>query len=169
LRQSNDKTVASEPGTPSFMAPELFDGNAADDKTDQFALGVTVYRLFTGRFPYGEIEPFTHPKFRAPSPLASHRPDLPAWLDKTIGRALAANPNQRYEDVLEFMFELEHGADRASPIQVERKPLYHRNPLLFWKVVAGLLALALLASLFHSKADLGSIARQGASNAQRQP
>jgi serine/threonine protein kinase len=129
------------------MAPELFDGNPADEKTDQFALGVSVYRLFTGRFPFGEIEPFSHPKFRAPSRLASHRPDLPAWLDRTIGRALAVNPNDRYQDVLEFMFELEHGADRASPIAPERKPLYDRNPLLFWKVVAGLLGLLLAASL----------------------
>ena len=57
------------------------------------------------------------------------------------------SPNDRYQDVLEFMFELEHGADRASPIVVERKPLYHRNPLLFWKIISGLLAILLLISL----------------------
>src|ERR1700737_1246517 len=79
------------------------------------ALGVTIYRLFTGRFPYGEIEPFTHPKFRSPSPLANYRPDLPAWLDKVIGRAISVNPADRYQDVLELVFEVEHGADRASP------------------------------------------------------
>jgi len=169
LLQSKDATGNSEPGTPSFMAPELFDGKPADEKTDQFALGVTVYRLFTGRFPYGEIEPFSHPKFRAPSPLVSHRPDLPAWLDKTIGRAIAVSPSDRYEDVLEFMFELEHGADRASPIRLERKPLYHRDPLLFWKVIAGLLALLLLASLLLPKAGPYPFVPQGLSKAQRQP
>jgi serine/threonine protein phosphatase PrpC len=169
LHPSNEATVASEPGTPSFMAPELFDGDAASEKSDQFAFGVTVYRLFTGRFPFGEIEPFTHPRFRAPAPLAAHRPDLPAWLDRTIGRALAANPNERFEDVLEFMFELDHGADRASPIQVERKALYHRNPLLFWKIVAGLLALALLASLLHPRAGPDPPAHQGRANSARPP
>jgi len=149
LRQREDSSDGPEPGTPSYLAPELFDGRTADEKSDQYAFGVTVYRLFTGRFPYGEIEPFTHPKFRVPIPLTNARPDLPAWLDRAIARAIAVNRNDRYDDVLEFMFELEHGADRAAPILVERKPLYHRNPLLFWKVVAGLLALLLALSLLQ--------------------
>jgi serine/threonine protein phosphatase PrpC len=146
-RQSPGQRGTAEPGTPSYMAPELFDGKPADEKSDQFALGVTVYRQFSGRFPYGEIEPFSHPVFRAPASLLAHRPDLPAWLDRIIARAIAVSPNDRYQDVLEFMFELEHGADRASPIVVERKPLYHRNPLLFWKIISAVLAILLLALL----------------------
>jgi serine/threonine protein kinase len=122
----------------------------ANEASDQFALGVTIYRLFTTRFPYGEIEPFTRPKFRAAAPLSNTRPDLPAWLDKAIGRALSLDPKDRYEDVLELIFELEHGADRASPINVEPKPLYHRNPLLFWKVVSALLALLSAISFFSA-------------------
>jgi serine/threonine protein kinase len=142
--------VASEPGTPSYMAPELLRGLQATEASDQFALGVTIYHLFTRRFPYGEIEPFTHPKFRSPSPLANYRPDLPAWLDKAISRAIAVNPTDRYQDVLEFVFEMEHGADRASPINVARVPLYHRNPLLFWKVTSALLVLLLVISFFFN-------------------
>jgi len=149
LRQREDLSDGPEPGTPSYLAPELFDGRAADEKSDQYALGVTIYRLFTARFPYGEIEPFTHPRFGVPTPLTNERPDLPAWLDRAIARAIAVNRNDRYDDVLEFMFELEHGADRASPILVERKPLYHRHPVLFWKLVAGLLALLLALSLLQ--------------------
>jgi serine/threonine protein phosphatase PrpC len=140
---SKARAHAPAPGTPSFMAPELFAGKPAGFRSDQFAFGVTLYRMFTGSYPYGEIEPFTHPTFRSRAPLTAHRPDLPAWLDRIIGRAIAVNPDDRYEDVLEFMFELEHGADRASPIVIERKPLYERNPLLFWKIVAGLLAVLL--------------------------
>jgi hypothetical protein len=67
------------------------------------------------------------------------------------------------------MFELEHGADRASPIHMERKPLYHRNPLLFWKVVAGVLALLLLASLFLPRAGPGPSRHQSPSDVKRQP
>ena len=153
FRQPAESAGAPAPGTPSYMAPELFDGKPASEKTDQFAFGITMYRLFTRRYPYGEIEPFTHPTFRNRVPLTAYRPDLPAWLDRTIARAIAVDPDDRYEDVLEFMFELEHGADRASPIVVERKPLYERNPLMFWKVVAGLLAVLLaLAVLALSRA-----------------
>src|SRR5262249_1001257 len=132
LKQSDIAGESAVPGTPSYVAPELFEGATADERSDQFALGVTVYRMFTRRYPYGELEPFTHPRFRAPTPIVSYRPDLPAWLDRAVGRAIAVNPKDRYEDVLEFMFDLEHGADRASPIQVQRKPLLERNPLLFW-------------------------------------
>jgi serine/threonine protein kinase len=137
-------TDAAEPGTPSFLAPELFEGRPADERSDQFALGVTIYRLFTSGYPYGEIEPFSHPKFRVPASLTAARPDLPAWLDRVIRRAIAVDPQERYHDVLEFMFELEHGADRASPIEVLKKPLYERSPVLFWQVVSAVLVLALL-------------------------
>lgn len=155
-KAAQDIGTVSEPGTPSYMAPELFGELQATEASDQFALGVTIYRLFTGRFPYGEIEPFTHPKFRSPSPLAS--PDLPAWLDKVIGRAISVNPADRYQDVLELVFEMEHGADRASPINVARMPLYHRNPLLFWKVMSALLVV-LLAISFLSNSGKNSADR----------
>jgi serine/threonine protein kinase len=147
---SKEAGTVAEPGTPSFMAPELYAGAPADELSDQFALGVTIYRLFTDRFPYGEIEPFTRPKFGAPIPLSTYRPDLPAWLDKAIARAISVNPGDRFADVLELIFELEHGADRASPINIERKPLYHRNPLLFWKITSALLAILLAASFFSA-------------------
>jgi serine/threonine protein kinase len=149
-KAAQDIGTVSEPGTPSYMAPELFGGLQATEASDQFALGVTIYRLFTGRFPYGEIEPFTHPKFRSPSPVANYRPDLPAWLDKVIGRAISVNPADRYQDVLELVFEMEHGADRASPINVARMPLYHRNPLLFWKVTSALLVVLLAISFLSN-------------------
>ncbi|MFC5324209.1 bifunctional protein-serine/threonine kinase/phosphatase [Bradyrhizobium oligotrophicum] len=147
LREANG-SVISEPGTPSFMAPELFQGKPADETSDQFSLGVTIYRLFTGKYPYGEIEPFSRPRFRSPTPLSSIRPDLPAWLDRAIGRAIAPVPQDRYNDVFELIFELENGADRASPILVERKSFYDRNPLLFWKMVSTLLALLLAVSVY---------------------
>jgi serine/threonine protein kinase len=161
--------VVSEPGTPSYMAPELFRGSQATEASDQFALGVTIYRLFTGCYPYGEVEPFAHPKFRSPSPLANYRPDLPAWLDKVISRAISVNPADRYQDVLELIFELEHGADRASPVNIQHTPLYQRNPVLFWKITSAVLALLLTASLFTqvrkndggtSKPPAGSTVRQ---------
>jgi serine/threonine protein phosphatase PrpC len=156
---ARDIGVVSEPGTPSYMAPELFRGLQATEASDQFALGVTIYRLFTDRFPYGQIEPFTHPRFRSPSALANYRPDLPVWLDKAISRAIAVNPIDRYQDVLELVFEMEHGADRASPINVARVPLYHRNPLLFWKIAAVVLGLLLAVSTFTNMTRKGGNAK----------
>jgi len=135
------------PGTPSYMAPELFLGAPGDGSSDLYALGVTVYRAFTRDYPYGEIEPFTKPRFGRARPLITKRPDLPAWLDAAIMRAVAVQTGDRYGDVLEFAFELENGMNRAVTPLSARKPLYHRNPLLFWKSASLVLLLLLVLSL----------------------
>ncbi len=141
-----DLPVQHAPGTPSYMAPELLNGAAGDERSDQFALGVTIYRMFTRAYPYGEIEPFSRPRLKKPKPLLAYRPDLPAWLDQAIARATAVNPDDRFEDVFEFIFELEHGAIGAVPAAPPRRPLYERNPLLFWQVACALLTIALVVS-----------------------
>jgi serine/threonine protein phosphatase PrpC len=135
------------PGTPSYMAPELFDGKPGDELSDQFALGVTLYRMFTGRYPYGEVEPFTRPRFGKPAPLSRYRPDLPAWLDHVLSRALTADAHARLGDVLELSMELDNGLNRAVPISLQRQSLYERNPLRFWQTVAAVLAMLLIVSL----------------------
>jgi serine/threonine protein phosphatase PrpC len=135
------------PGTASYMAPEMFAGNPGDQLSDLFALGVTVFRMFTNSYPYGEIEPFTRPRFGRPASLLDKRPDLPAWLDQALARAIAPAPEDRFEDVIEFLFAVEHGAMGAVAAPPRRQPVYDRNPLRFWKTVAALLALLLLASV----------------------
>jgi serine/threonine protein phosphatase PrpC len=135
------------PGTPSYMAPELFKGSPGDELSDQFAVGVTIYRMFTRLYPYGEIEPFSHPRFHNPTSLQARRPDLPAWLDQAISRAVAVKPDERFHDVLELVFELEHGAMRVAPLATEPRSVYERNPLAFWKVTAALLFFALILAL----------------------
>jgi serine/threonine protein phosphatase PrpC len=148
LRQFDEPEAAEVPGTRSYMAPEVFSGAPADESTDIFALGVTLYRMFAaGAYPYGEMEPFSQPRFGQPTPLVKHRPDLPAWLDRALARAFAIDPRERYADAVEFAFELEHGSLRAVPQPVAKGALYERNPILFWQLVAALLLVALLISL----------------------
>jgi serine/threonine protein phosphatase PrpC len=147
LPNAEDFAPEHAPGTPSFMAPELRDGAAGDEASDQFALGVTIYRLFTGLYPYGEIEPFSRPRLVLRKRLGDLRHDVPAWLDEAVARALALRPEARFADVLEFAFALEHGALLAAPRRARPQPLIERRPLLVWKGLSAVLALALLASL----------------------
>lgn len=140
--------LAENPGTPSYMAPEMFAGGAGDERTDLFALGVTIYRMFSGGpYPYGEIEPFTHPRFRRPTPLSAHRPYLPPWLDAIIARAIAVAPEERMQDAIELAFELEHGAVKGAPAHMHAKSVFERYPLLFWQGATLLLVIALIVSL----------------------
>jgi serine/threonine protein phosphatase PrpC len=133
------------PGTASYMAPELFKGEAGDAASDLFALGVTLFRAFSGQYPYGEIEPFSHPRFGKPRSLLTLRPDLPAWLDYALERCLAVDPANRFADTMELAHTLESGP-AVSPPARRRQPVYQRNPLLFWQAISALLALILLAS-----------------------
>ena len=135
------------PGTPSFMAPELFTGAVGDERSDQYALGVTIYRMFTGEYPYGEIEAFSHPRFKRATPLTKHRPDLPAWLDEALARATAVDREIASATSSSSSSPSSTARSAPRPSSPRRLPLYERNPLLVWKIVAALLALALGVSL----------------------
>jgi serine/threonine protein phosphatase PrpC len=135
------------PGTAAYMAPEMFEGEAGNAATDIYALGVTLFRSFTGTFPYGNPDATSGPRLERPRDLATLRPDLPAWMGAAIGRAIAVDPAERFSDMAEFAGELEAGP-MLAPLPVRRAPtLYERSPVRFWQAVAGLLGLALAASL----------------------
>ena len=132
------------PGTPAYMAPEMFDGEPGNEATDIYALGVTIFRAFAGEFPYGNVDATSPPRRDRPTPLSALRPDLPAWVQAVLGRAIAADPAERFRDMSEFAIEMEAGPSRA-PIAVQRpRTLYERHPVRFWQGVAALLAGALL-------------------------
>jgi serine/threonine protein phosphatase PrpC len=137
------------PGTPGYMAPEMFAGEPGNEASDLYALGVTMFRAFTGEFPYGNPDATGSPRRERPKALSTLRPDLPAWLQAVLGRAIAFDPAERFRDVTEFAVEMEAGPARAAVV-VRRPPtLYERAPVRFWQGVAALLALALLLSLLR--------------------
>jgi protein phosphatase len=130
-----DKIEAMQnPGTPSFMAPELYEGAEATTQSDIYAAGVTLYHLLTRKYPYGEIEPFQHPKFGEPTPLTRYRPDIPAWLDNIVQKAIARDVAKRFETAEEMLHALEVG--ELKPISVQRTPLIARARLVKWQWIA---------------------------------
>lgn len=131
------------PGTPSYMAPELLAGGEASASTDLYAAGVTLYHLLTRKYPYGEVEPFQHPRFGDPVPPSRYRPDLPGWLDHLLLKAVAREASARFETAEELLLALERG-DAAGVRAPRRSPLAERNPLALWQSVA---AISLLLNL----------------------
>jgi len=132
-RKPND--LIGQAGTPSYMAPELFDNPEPQFGHDLYAAGVTLYHLLTRKYPYGEIEPFQTPKFGEPARPTRWRPEIPGWLENILLKAVAREARDRFETAEEFLLALERGATRpiAAPA---RQPLAQRNPLLMWKIVA---------------------------------
>ncbi|HEY9787770.1 MAG TPA: protein kinase [Candidatus Obscuribacterales bacterium] len=98
-------------GSPLYMSPEQCRGEKLDARTDIYALGCVIYEVFTG-FP-----PFVGENFldtvhmhlnETAEPLSSHRPDLPnpQLFDRIIKKALAKDPNDRYQSVEELQKDL---------------------------------------------------------------
>ncbi|WP_144171864.1 bifunctional protein-serine/threonine kinase/phosphatase [Pseudomonas sp. Kh13] len=129
------------PGTPSYIAPEAFDGQPPSPRQDLYAVGVTLYHLLTGHFPYGEVEAFQRPRFGQPVNAARYRPDLPEWLQHNLQQALAADPAQRFETAEHWLLLLERGDRQELPSRP--RPLLEREPLKVWRT------LALLSLLFN--------------------
>ena len=138
------------PGTPSYIAPEAFRGDAPTPQQDLYAVGVTLYFLLTGHYPYGEIEAFQRPRFGVPVSASRYRPDLPEWIAQCLDRAVAADPLQRFETAEEWLLLLEQGERRS--LSVRPRPLLEREPLKVWRtmaLVSLLLNLVLLILVFH--------------------
>jgi serine/threonine-protein kinase len=97
-------------GTPSYMSPEQLSGKKVDGRSDLFSLGVTFYQLLTGQLPFqGDSMAtlmFKIANDRQP-PLGVLRPDLPAELEQVLDKALAKEPDSRYQ----------RGADMAADIR----------------------------------------------------
>lgn len=146
LPRVEDFRVDEIPGTPGFMAPEQFEGNAGDALTDQFALGVTLYRWFTGKWPYGEQEAFQRPRFGRALAPSRHRPEIPSWLDAAILTAIEPDREARFGDVIELLRALEGGGSlELGPRR--QLPLIERNPVRFWQTISALLYAGLIAAL----------------------
>jgi serine/threonine protein phosphatase PrpC len=143
-----DFPPADIPGTPAYMAPEMFAGEPGNEATDVYALGVTMFRAFTGEYPYGNLDATTRSLRTRPTPLSTLRPDLPAWLQATLARAIAIDPVERFHDMIEFAVEMETGPARAPLAAFRKQTFYERHPVRFWQGVSALLVLALLLSLW---------------------
>jgi protein phosphatase len=130
-----DLQEINNPGTPSYMAPELFAGATASVSSDLYAAGVTFYELLTRKYPYGEIEPFQTPRFGDPLTPVRFRPDIPQWLEAVMLKAVARDAKDRFETAEEFLLALEKGANK--PLRTPRKmPLAQRDPNFGLKLLA---------------------------------
>ena len=127
------------PGSPAYMAPELMRGQPGDARSEVFAMGITMYRAFSGgHLPYG---------FNGRVSIRQHCPDLPVWLDIVLEKATRSDPAARYQTALEFRDELRRYAGAGDQeVSARGQPLMERNPVLFWQLIA-IFLLFLLVSL----------------------
>ncbi len=130
-------------GTVDYAAPEYQLRLPAGSCSDLFSLGCIIYFLLTGEHPYGPgfskcrtLPDFTKLKYR---PAYHFNPDVPIWVDGALEKAVKVSVEERYEAHSKFMEDL----NKPNPEFADktRIPSLERNPVLYWKIVSGLLAL----------------------------
>ena len=119
-------------GTPSFLSPERFRGETICESSEIFSIGVTLYLSLTGKYPYGEIEPFQSPIFKEPKKPSRYNNNIPHWLDSVILRSIAIDKEHRYSHYSEMNYELKH-PKRVKPFFPKNATLIERSPLAFYK------------------------------------
>lgn len=137
---------ASVPGSLQYAAPEYFLGEPASPRSDLYSLGVIAYQMLSGRLPYGGAVPRARTR-KAQSRLMytsvlDKEREIPAWLDFTLERAVHPDPNHRYSELSEFVYDLRH--PNADAVARSRPSVFERNPALFWQCVSLVLVVALV-------------------------
>jgi tRNA A-37 threonylcarbamoyl transferase component Bud32 len=101
-------------GTARYLAPEQVDGGAVDHRADLYSSGIVLYEALTGRPPFEgrtHIATATMRLTADPPPPGAIRPGIPRALDAATMRALARDPNGRFQTAEEMSAAL----DRAAP------------------------------------------------------
>ncbi|TNE51051.1 MAG: hypothetical protein EP343_05865 [Deltaproteobacteria bacterium] len=105
--------TGAQVGTVFYMAPEQIQGSPATPRSDLYAMGVSLFESIAGRLPF-EGDDYTVRKGHVEDPapdIRQFRPDVPENLAKTLLRALAKHPNQRFQTADEFCEALGNWGD----------------------------------------------------------
>ena len=103
-------------GTPAYMSPEQVQGKSADRRSDIWSLGVVLYQMVSGRLPFpGEAEAAVTYGIlnERPEPVTALRSDVPIDLDRVLDKAMAKDPEERYQHVDEMLVDLRALAKRG--------------------------------------------------------
>ena len=112
-------------GSPSYLAPEQIQGDAATRRCDIWAMGVVLYESLAGHKPFRGDTPYALAEAvctTEPTPLGTLRPDLDPGLVGVVHRALSKPPEQRFASAAEMADALKNKAAAPAETQVAAAP-----------------------------------------------
>ena len=163
--------TATTMGTIAYISPEQSRGEKVDQRTDIWALGVTLYEMITGQLPFkGEYEPaVVHAILNdEPKSIRNLRPDVPIELEKVVELAMkkdAAKRFQQVHDIVEALSLLQKKIDSGLLFRTKEELAQHHRRKKYLLTALAILAISLaLAAIFlrqrgRSRRIEGMIAR----------
>ncbi len=141
-------------GTVAYMSPEQAKGEAVDQRTDIWSLGVVLYEMLSGVLPFkGDYEQtLIHSILQQePERLGRLRKDLPAGLENIVFKLLSKNPADRYQSMDELLEDLRSVAEGLQPVRaasmIFRGRILGLKKVHAYPAIAGILILAIVAWL----------------------
>jgi serine/threonine protein kinase/WD40 repeat protein/predicted nucleic acid-binding Zn-ribbon protein len=117
---SEDNLSENISGSLRYIAPEQLRSQKTTIAVDVYSLGLMVFEMLTGVYPFGENTPsqlvFKHMEETIPD-ITEYLPEMPYALDAVLKKATAKDVNERYSDVREFATDLRNAIQRTQ-IQV---------------------------------------------------
>jgi serine/threonine protein kinase/serine/threonine protein phosphatase PrpC len=130
-------------GTALYSAPEYFLQEIGTSKSDLFSLGVIVYQMLSGELPYGvQVARCKNKTAQNRLVYQSLYPKFPIWIDETLKKSLQVNPDKRYDEISEFIYDLYH--PNKKYLNKKRLPIIERNPVIFWQSISFILLIIIL-------------------------
>ncbi len=111
-------------GTAEYMSPEQLQGKEADARSDIFSFGAVLYEMATGQRAFegkSRLSVASAILEKEPAAISLARPGLPAALDHVAARALAKEPDERWQSAKDIAAELEWIADAPAVAPARRK------------------------------------------------
>lgn len=116
--ENRETTQVSGVGSPAYMSPEQIKEQELTHQTDIYSLGVTMYKLLTGKLPFDATNNFSmiyQIMNIEPQPPSTYRPEIPPELDAIVLHAMQKEPNGRYRTWDDFASELVHFFSSEAP------------------------------------------------------
>ena len=124
-------------GTPAYMAPEQLKGLPVDSRADIFGLGVCLYEMVTGTHPFMKDSAFATADVilnQPAPPLDRYLKDPPPGLEHVFRRALAKEPDERYQSFKDLRIDL--GAVELPQTRTAIAPPVRARPRPKWRFAA---------------------------------
>jgi Tol biopolymer transport system component len=135
LEESGSTTTGAKAMTPGFSPPEQYGAGRTDPRTDIYALAATLYTALTASIPEDSLE---RAMGRATlTPIRRRNPKVSPTLARAIERALALEPDERFQTMSEFASALAASGSATSPANTREYPYLERTIVPAAKTVVG--------------------------------